>query len=360
MNRRDVTVLVAGLLAGLGGPRWAGVGRGAETNGTPMKAAATGFFAHPAFLQHRTGPGHPERPERLTAIVTGLRQAGLWDRLTHLAPAPATLETLRLVHTADYVATARREIEGGQAMLSTGDTPICPETWAAATLAAGAVCDAVDAVLTGRVRNAFCAVRPPGHHARPGGGMGFCVFNNAAIGARHALARRGLARVLIVDWDVHHGNGTQEAFWTEPAVLQFHTQQRGIYPGSGREGERGAGPAAGRIINCPLEPGSGIAAFEQHYRARLVPAARAFRPQLILVSAGYDAHRDDPLGRLALQSADFGRLTRIVLDLADELCQGRVVITLEGGYDLPALAESVAATVRELDARARGAGSQTP
>jgi acetoin utilization deacetylase AcuC-like enzyme/S-formylglutathione hydrolase FrmB len=319
----------------------------------PATAPVTGYFTHPAFLKHRTGEGHPERPERLTAIETALKQNGIWDRLAHPVPAPASLATLQLVHDADYIATARRDIEAGRTTLSTGDTMVSPESWDAAILAAGAVCDAVDAVLAGKLRNAFCAVRPPGHHACPARGMGFCVFNNIAIGARHALRARGIDRVLVIDWDVHHGNGTQDAFWTDGSVLQFHTQQVGIYPGSGKREERGAGAAEGRILNFPIEFDSGIEVFAKLYTERLAPAARAFKPQLILVSAGYDSHADDPLGGLALRSEDFGRLTRMVLDLADELCQGRVVIALEGGYDLNALGASATATIAELDARGR-------
>jgi len=319
----------------------------------PATAPATGYFTHPAFLKHRTGEGHPERPERLAAIETALKQQGLWDRLAHPVPAPASLATLQLVHDADYIAAARRDIEAGRSVLSTGDTMVSPESWDAAILAAGAVCDAVDAVLTGKLRNTFCAVRPPGHHATPARGMGFCVFNNIAIGARHALRVRGLERVLVIDWDVHHGNGTQDAFWTDPAVLQFHTQQRGIYPGSGKEDERGGGAAEGNIMNIQIERGSGIEVFEKLYTERLAPEARAFKPQLILVSAGYDSHADDPLGGLSLRTEDFGRLTRMILDLADELCQGRVVIALEGGYDLNALGGAAAATIAELEARGR-------
>lgn len=326
-----------------------------QAEGEPSAAPATGYFTHPAFLEHRTGEGHPERPERLVAIETELRKQGLWDRLAHPLPAPASTDTIGLVHGADYIANARKDIAAGRGVLTTGDTSVSPGSWEAAILAAGAVCDAVDAVLTGKLRNAFCAVRPPGHHATPDRGMGFCVFNNVAVGARHALRARGLERVMVIDWDVHHGNGTQDAFWTDGAVLQFHTQERDIYPGSGQADERGAGAAEGRILNFPLERGSGIAVFEKLYTEHLAPAARAFKPQLILISAGYDSHADDPLGGLGLRTEDYGHLTRIVLNLADELCQGRVVIALEGGYNLNALGASAAATVAELEARGRQA-----
>lgn len=310
--------------------------------------ARTGYYVHPAFLAHDTGRGHPERAERLVAIETTLKRSGLWQQLRLITPGPASFEMLRRVHTPEYIEQARREILSGRLELSTGDTAISPASWEAATLAAGAVCDAVDAVLDGKLRNAFCAVRPPGHHARPTGGMGFCIFNHVAIGARHALQRADVRRVLIVDWDVHHGNGTQEAFWDEPAVMQFHVHQRGIYPGTGSERERGGGAAVGHIMNFPLAQGSEGQAVERLFLQRLVPAAREFRPDLVLVSAGYDAHKDDPIGSLALTADDFGRLTRCVLNLADEICHGRTVFVLEGGYDLVALGDSAAATIREM------------
>ncbi|MCX7818254.1 MAG: histone deacetylase [Kiritimatiellae bacterium] len=316
--------------------------------GREEEQSRTGYYQHRACLDHATGPWHPEQPERLRAIEAALKRERLWLRLRHMSPAPATIETLRLVHDADYVEQVRREILAGRAELSTGDTPISRGSWEAATHAAGAVCDAVDAVLDRRLRNAFCAVRPPGHHATPNRGMGFCIFNNVAIGARHALLRRGLRRVLIVDWDVHHGKGPQAAFWEDPAVLKFHRHRRGIYPGTGWPSERGEGPARGRVINCPVPAGSGVAEFERAIAEQLLPAARSFRPELILVSAGYDAHRNDPLGGLALTTADFAQLTRRVLDLADECCDGRVVMVLEGGYNFHALGDSVAATIREM------------
>ena len=316
-------------------------------------AARTAFLFHPAFLEHDAGPWHPERPERLIAINERLEADGLWDRLAHPKPEPAPLETIALVHDPAYIELARREIESGAPDLSTGDTAVCEASWRAALVAAGAATGAVDLVLsdvkTRRAKNAFCAVRPPGHHSRPvGGGMGFCVFNNIAIAARHARKAHGIDRVLIVDWDVHHGNGTQDAFWTDGSVCQFHTHQRGIYPGTGWENERGAGEAEGLIRNFPLLRGSGIETFERLYLEELAPAAKDFKPELILVSAGYDSHKDDPLGGLALEEEGYARLTEIVLGLADELCSGRVVMTLEGGYNLDALAASVSATVRKM------------
>lgn len=354
IDRRQFLASLAGASAAVGA-LLSGCGRTSpegpevsEPAGEPAPQG-TAFLYHPAFLEHDTGPGHPERPERLLSIVTGLMQAGLWERLEHVEPGPASRETLELVHDPAYVELAEREIEGGRRRLSTGDTAVSEGTWRAALLAAGAAERAVDLIARGRVRNAFCAVRPPGHHARPKlGGMGFCVFNNIAVAARHAQRVHGMERALIIDWDVHHGNGTQDTFWSDGTVMNFHTQQRGIYPGTGHETERGEGKGLGLIMNFPLPRGTGNDEFERLYREKLVPAARRFRPDLILVSAGYDSHRDDPLGDLALDETGYARLTEIVTDLAEALCDGRLVVCLEGGYDLDATAGSAAATVKGL------------
>lgn len=317
----------------------AGKGGGGET---------TAFMYSPIFLDHDTGRGHPECSERLLSILQWIEREHLWAKLLRVDPEPASLESIQLNHGRPYLDLVREECAEGQEQLSTGDTVICYATWEASLKAAGAACQAVDLVASGRVRNAFCAVRPPGHHARPNGGMGFCVFNNLAVGVRHARAKHGLERALVVDWDLHHGNGTQETFYEDERVMQFHTHQGGIYPGTGWPDERGGGKAEGNIHNYPLRAGCGIDVFEHLYREELVPAARRFKPDIVFVSAGYDSHRADPLGMLRLDEAGFKRLATIVADLADELCGGRLVLCLEGGYNLEALGQSVAETIRVL------------
>jgi acetoin utilization deacetylase AcuC-like enzyme len=318
----------------------------------PMADLPTAFFYHPDFLKHNPGSHHPECSQRLTRIIERLHADHLWEKLAHPEPKPASMESIGLVHAPAYIKLAQREIQEGRAGLSTGDTAVCKESWNAAILAAGAVTDAVDRVMAGKATNAFCAIRPPGHHARPQrGGMGFCIFNNLAIGARRAQKTHAVERLLIVDWDVHHGNGTQDTFYSDGGVMQFHTQQRGIYPGSGKEDEQGEGPARGLVMNYPLPRGTGNEEFKRLYQEKLVPAARRFKPQIILVSAGYDSHKDDPLGSLKLDEEGFAVLTQIVKSLADELCRGRLVVVLEGGYNLDATAASVSATLRVLLSR---------
>ncbi len=302
----------------------------------------------PGFRLHDTGSGHPECPERLEAIEAALARQGLLERLQRMEARPITDPELLRCHSQAYVHQIRRDVAYGLHELSTGDTAIGDHSEDAARLAAGGALAAVDAVLSRRVRNAFAALRPPGHHAESVRGMGFCLFNNVALAARHAQSLHGLERVLIVDWDVHHGNGTQEIFWRDPSVLFVSVHEWGNYPGSGAARERGEGPGEGFTLNCPLPAGSDGEAVLAALSEALLPAADRFRPELVLVSAGFDGHRDDPLGHFRLDCADYARLTELCLAVADAHAGGRLVSLLEGGYNLAALGESCAAHVAAL------------
>ena len=311
-------------------------------------ASGTGLVLSPHYLEHDTGAGHPESAARLTALLKGLEQAELIQRCTPITPYAASDEALLRCHSERYLHTVERDVAYGNTWLSTGDTALSEHSEQVARLAAGGVMAAVDAVLGGAVRNAFAPVRPPGHHAEPTRGMGFCIFNNVAVAARHAQAHHGLERVLIVDWDVHHGNGTAAIFRSDPSVLLFNTHQWPLYPGTGRASDRGEGDGEGFTINCPLPAGSGGEAVLHTLRSQLLPAAEAFRPQLVLISAGFDGRIGDPLADFRLTDADYASLTREVIAIADRHCQGRLVSALEGGYALQGLARAAAAHVGVL------------
>ena len=310
---------------------------------------ATAILADPIYKEHQPGKSHPERPERMDAVLHALESGGAMKAALRIPVRPATDDELALCHTRPYIEIARRDVASGARDLSTGDTQIGPQSLEVALRATGGVLNAVDAVVERRAANAFCVVRPPGHHATPDRGMGFCLFNSAAIAARHAQKKHGIERVVIVDWDVHHGNGTQDAFYDSDRVLVCSVHQYPFYPGTGAASERGAGAGAGYTINAPLPPGQDNWVYARVFDDRFLPAMRRFRPQLVLVSAGFDAHQDDPLGGMRLTEAGFAALARRMVELADEFCAGRLVAVLEGGYDPPALGRCVAAVLRVLD-----------
>jgi acetoin utilization deacetylase AcuC-like enzyme len=304
---------------------------------------ATLLIEHPIFLEHEMPPGHPERVDRIRAVTEALANPRFDDAIHREAPK-AEIDAATLVHDRRYVDLIVGNAPTEGFVQLDADTFMSPGTLPAALHAVGGACLAVDEVMRGSVANAFCAIRPPGHHAESDSGMGFCIFNNVAIAARHAQKAHGAERVAILDWDVHHGNGTQEIFWRDPSVLYASSHQFPFYPGTGAANETGVG----NIVNAPLEAGAGAAEFRSALAGKLLPAIDAFRPDLILISAGFDAHRRDPLGMLELGEEDFVWATRELMALANRHCEGRIVSLLEGGYDLQALAGSTAAHVAAL------------
>ena len=303
----------------------------------------------PGCLAHDTGFGHPEAPRRFEAVSAALRGAGLGEKMERLEPRAVVAADLGLAHEAAYVALAEREILSDAGQLSTGDTVVSPHSWEAALKAAGSGLAAVDAIVAGgKAARAFCVVRPPGHHADASRGMGFCIFNNIALAARHAQRRHGIGRVLIVDWDVHHGNGTQDIFYEDGSVFFFSTHQSPWYPGTGRAEEIGAGAGQGTTLNCPLPAFSGRKEILACFEEKLVPAMEKFRPEFVFISAGFDARMEDPLGHFLLTDEDFADLTRLVAEIATRHAGGRIVSMLEGGYNLSGLASAVVAHVTAL------------
>jgi acetoin utilization deacetylase AcuC-like enzyme len=302
------------------------------------------LVAHPDYGAHDTGRGHPECAARLAAVLDALSTPPFAALIRREAPL-ADKAAIARVHDRGYIDAVFEAIPRAGYSALDADTVLSPRSGDAALRAAGAAVAAVDAVMKGEVANAFCAVRPPGHHAVRGRGMGFCLFNNVAIGALHALEAHRLARVAVVDFDVHHGNGTQEVAERDPRLFFASTHQFPAYPGTGRASERGQG----NVVNVPLAPGSDGAEFRARFADIVLPALTAFRPEFLLISAGFDAHRADPLAQLMLTEDDFAWATRELVAAAKSTpCRGRIVSTLEGGYDLDALAASAAAHVREL------------
>jgi acetoin utilization deacetylase AcuC-like enzyme len=307
---------------------------------------STAFYSPPECRSHDMGPGHPECPQRLDAILDHLRATGLDVALDFRDAEPAVREQLQRAHDALYVAEVSSVFDqlkqSGSTRALDPDTIACPATGAAAYIAAGAAIAATDAVLQGRAQNAFCAVRPPGHHATRAETMGFCFFNNVAVAARHALDVHGLKRVAIVDFDVHHGNGTEDIVANDERILMVSLFQHPLYPGNGTE------PLGGNMVNVPVPPYTKGGEVRELIEALWMPRLNAFRPEMVFVSAGFDAHREDPLGQLGLVEADYEWITRRIKDVADAHAKGRIVSCLEGGYALGALARSVAAHLKVL------------
>jgi acetoin utilization deacetylase AcuC-like enzyme len=300
------------------------------------------------FLKHDTGRGHPERAARLEAITARFKAEKLDERATQKPCVPVTMERLERCHGADYVRELREAIAAGKVGRVEQDTVVSAGSWDAAALAAGTACDAVARVLKGEDKTAFCLVRPPGHHALKNAPMGFCLFNNVAVAARSAVAEHGLDRVLVVDWDVHHGNGTQDEFYEDEQIGFYSIHRFPFYPGSGDADETGRGKGLGKTVNMPVAFGTPRKEYFAKFQVGLDKIADRMKPQLVLISAGFDAHRDDPVGSLELESEDFRDLTRLVRGVADVHAGGRMVSLLEGGYDVDALAESAAIHLDEL------------
>ncbi len=304
---------------------------------------SVGYVTDPRYRKHLTGFGHPERPERLEAISSRVEKSGLAKDLRVVEARPAPLEWIREIHDAAYIDRVRQTCQRGSAIIDSMDTAISASSYDIALLAAGAGLAAADAVATGGLTAAFAAVRPPGHHALRDTAMGFCLFNNAAVAARYLQKHHRLAKIFIIDWDVHHGNGTQDAFYEDPTVFYFSVHQWPFYPGTGSVKETGSGAGDGFTLNAPMPAGCGDDDYRKVFDEKVVPALQRFRPDAVVISAGFDAHRDDPLAGMNVTEAGFASLTRTVLDASAAAAAGppRVVSILEGGYDLDALAASV-------------------
>jgi len=303
---------------------------------------------HPDCALHDTGGLHPERPKRTQAVVEALQNCPFGKQLLWFEAELAPIASIEAVHDAAYVRQVEEACLRGDSMLDRGDTQVCEESFEVARLAAGGAMQAVDMVMQNKAMSAFSVMRPPGHHAECAEAMGFCLFNNVAIAARHAQRTYGLKRVAIVDFDVHHGNGTQSAFYRDPSVFFVSFHQYPFYPGTGMEREIGDGPGEGYTLNVPLLAGAGFAECEDAWRQTVLPALSAFKPEFLLVSAGFDAHVDDPLANLKLEDEDYAAFTRLLADFAAQSCGGRIASVLEGGYNLEALSRSAVCHVRTL------------
>lgn len=307
----------------------------------------TGIVRDERYLRHSAGVAHPESPERLVAIYRMLDGTEMAGKFVYIKPRHATRGELEMIHRPSYVDLVAATAGKAYSSLDP-DTSTAPESYDTALLAAGGVCSAIDSVVSGEVENAFALVRPPGHHAEADRAAGFCLFNNIAVGARYATARHGLERVLIVDWDLHHGNGTQHSFYEDADILYFSTHQYPYYPGTGALKETGRGKGLGYTVNVPLVPGAGDGEYLSIFRRILKPVALQFKPDIVMVSAGFDIYKQDPLGAMEVTPRGFACLTRVLLDIADTCCGGKLVMVLEGGYNTGGQAASVQTVLLEM------------
>ena len=308
----------------------------------------TGLVQDARFLAHDTGPGHPERPARLTSALEQLQRQAWFPDLVQIAAAPAELDWVETNHAYDYILRSAAACRRGHRYLDTPDVAICAESQGIALLAAGAGLALADAMMAGRINNGFALVRPPGHHAEQDAALGFCLYNNVAVLARYLQRRHGLEKIAIVDWDVHHGNGTQHSFEEDPSVFYCSLHQYPHYPGTGSAAETGTGRGRGATLNCPMPAGATDSAYERAFREEVLPALNHFKPDAVLISAGFDAHRDDPLADLQLSTGCFDWMTERLMEVAAQHANGRLLSLLEGGYDLRATAESVCAHLARL------------
>ncbi len=307
----------------------------------------TGLVFHPDYLKHDSGQNHPENGERLSSLLAHLEKKGLILRLKNIQPYPATVKWVEAVHDPRYIKMVEKICKNGGGMLDP-DTHVGSESYQVTLLAVGGIMAAVDAVMNKKIKNAFCAIRPPGHHAERDKAMGFCIFNNVAVGARYVQKKFGLKKVLIVDWDVHHGNGTQNIFLDDSSVFYFSVHQFPYYPGSGAENETGEGEGEGYTFNMPMVAGSGDVEYIEAFQNIFYPVAYKFSPEFIFISAGFDAHEQDPLAGINLSEAGYKKMTEVITRLASECAEGRLVSVLEGGYNFRSLSVSVEKHIRAL------------
>ncbi len=308
-----------------------------------------GLLYDPVFLDHLTGPGHPECPDRASHAYEAIKDSGLLKQCTPIGTKVCQMVDLERAHSQAYLTRAQKDISGGLSQLSTGDTIVCKDSWSVAQKATGGILNTLDQIIEGTIDRAFCLNRPPGHHATPNRGMGFCIFNHVAVAARRAQAIHGVGKVLIVDWDVHHGNGTQDIFYEDDSVYFFSTHQSPWYPGTGSREETGTGKGLGYTKNHPLPAGSGYSEIvENAFADDLAHRMDRFKPELVIISAGFDSRMDDPLGDFLLEDPHFAELTKVMRTIADQYADGRVLSVLEGGYNLKGLASACVSHLQAL------------